>query len=92
MPDTIKPTQADRDAALKIIVAWSAGRNGAMREVESFLALHAQQAREQALEEAASIADRHIARAVPHYEFSKGYSEAKALIATAIRALKEHQQ
>lgn len=94
MADPIKPTQADREAAA--ILGWTLGflnhvkreaiRDGKLDDhpaVKS-LALHAQQAREHALEEAAGVCDDGVDNAG-----NEGERDMAFAIAVALRALKE---
>lgn len=96
MPDPIKPTAADW-----IAIAKAAGEHGIRYRTNSALiaflkqiAPHcgdAQQARDQALEDAAKVAlDPGFIQARDS-EWDTGFNDAKRVIAHAIRALKEQR-
>lgn len=81
MADPIKPTAADSDLA-----GWFERRMGPewKGRTANLVALHAQQAREQALEEAAKVADRTYISDAFRFELGKE-------VAANIRALKEQR-
>lgn len=108
MSDPIKPTAADEAAAETLFrtilgdvgsyAEWgyTSYREAAQRNIAQAFALHAHQAREQALEEAAKVAecqfdDRGNSRSGHHSEtdWTDGYRDGTKAASTAIRALKE---
>lgn len=85
MPDPIKPTAAEEAALDKAVLEWLVGDEG---EALNIIALHAQQAREQALEEALG-AQPSTAENPNEDAYQRGRFDGIMEFAKAILALKE---